>query len=136
MGDIVRAAAVYAEALAIWRDLDLPHMTFGPQAGLARLAMARGDLPAALVAIEPIIPALASPDTLSEAYFPLALACYEVLKAAGDPRAVGLLRAAVAALEARAALIEDTQLRQSFFERIPTHRALRAASGPSQVETF
>jgi len=53
--------------------------------------------------------------------------CHRVLAAAGDARADAALATAHAALEARAAVIADLELRESFLEAIPEHCAIRAA---------
>jgi hypothetical protein len=55
------------------------------------------------------------------------LICYQVLSAAGDPRAIDLLAAGYRELQRQAATIGDPQRRQRFFEGSRTHRELRAA---------
>ena len=55
---------------------------------------------------------------------PVALTCYQVLQAAGDTRAAPFLRATFAALQTRAARIDDPELRRSFLERVASHRSI------------
>jgi hypothetical protein len=53
------------------------------------------------------------------------LHCYEVFKAAHDPRAATLVQRVCAWIEERSLQISDETLRQSFLERVAVHRRLR-----------
>jgi hypothetical protein len=57
------------------------------------------------------------------------LACYQVLRAAGDPRAAPQLAGAVAWLRQQAARITDEEARRMFLEHVACHRELLAAWG-------
>ncbi len=52
------------------------------------------------------------------------LTCHQVLARAGDPRAAELLAVAHADLEALAATIGDSALRQRFLNNVPAHREI------------
>ena len=56
--------------------------------------------------------------------FAVYLTCHQVLRACGDGRAGEVLATARAALLERAALIGDEEMRRSFLENVPHHRAL------------
>jgi adenylate cyclase len=94
--------------------------------GLARVALARGDLAAALAYTETILAAIQTGITTDSGSQPtrLELTLYDVLSAAGDPRAAEVLAAAYARLRARTAHIEDEQLRQAFLDGTPHRRRL------------
>jgi predicted ATPase/class 3 adenylate cyclase len=128
LGQAAQAAAAYAEALELRRALEQPHLATEPQAGLARLAMQDGDLGQALEHVEGILAFLQSGslDGAGEP-FRVELTCYDVLQAAGDPRARTILDAAYARLQQRAGRIPDPATRRAFLDAIPHHRALAAA---------
>ena len=55
------------------------------------------------------------------------MTCYQVLKAAGDPRAGEILRRGYERLKASAATIEDVERRRCFFDNVPSNRELLCA---------
>jgi hypothetical protein len=95
------------------------------QAGLARVALAQEDPAQALAHVEDILEHLKT-GTLDGTYEPfrIYLTCVQVLEAVDDERAGEVLRTAKRLLHQRAATIEDEQLRRSFLENVPAHRAL------------
>jgi tetratricopeptide (TPR) repeat protein len=121
------ATEAYHAALSIRRDLGQPNKVVEPLAGLARVALADGDIGAALAHVVDILAHLAQ-GTLEGADEPLRvyLTCYEVLRAARDVRAPAILDAAHALLHERAARIPDETTRRSFLEQVPYHRQLTA----------
>ncbi|MDQ6620378.1 MAG: hypothetical protein M3Z31_11920, partial [Pseudomonadota bacterium] len=101
-------------------------------AGLARAALAQGDVNAALEAVRRL-PALdlhgdASTDPLDGAEAPrwIEWTAYLVLRRAGDARADAWLRRAHNALQRQAAALNDPQLREGFLQNIPHHREILA----------
>ena len=98
-------------------------------AGRAQVALAQGDVPAALSHLQGVLTHLADGGTLKGAEWPrtIQFTCYRVLAQASDPRAADFLAAVHSGLQARAATILDADLRQSFLSRIPVHRAIVAA---------
>lgn len=129
LGQPNEAAAAYQLAVDSLRALDLPHVATEPLAGLARLALAQGNHANALEHVEQILTHLSGGGTLDGTNEPLRifLTCYEVLHAAGDPRAVGVLETAYTMLQDQAAKITDDAMHRSFLENVPYHRAIEAA---------
>jgi predicted ATPase/class 3 adenylate cyclase len=100
-----------------------------PVAGLARVALAQGDLPAALEQVEFILAHMAAGGSFDGTEEPLRLplTCYQVLSAAGDPRAAEVLANAHAELLKQADRISDPQARRSFLQNVPHNREIVAA---------
>ena len=104
-------------------------------AGLARVAIARG----ALADAERILtPSLAAADTGSNFDGTLSapsiqLVCWQVLDRMGDSRARLLLAKAYEALQARAASLDDPELRDSFLTRVPPNRDIVTAWAATDV---
>lgn len=122
LGRMDEAVAAYERALEIRRDLGQPHLAAEVSAGLARLALAQGDLPQAQARVEQILDHLEA-GTLYGTDEPVRiyLTCYQVLRAAQDPRARGMLRTAYALLQGRAARIADAEQRRTFLENVRAH---------------
>jgi predicted ATPase/class 3 adenylate cyclase len=127
MGRRSAAAEAYQAALSRRRELGQPNKAAEPLAGLARIALAAGELGAALAYVADILAHLAE-GTLEGADEPLRvyLTCYEALRAARDARAADILDAAHTLLRERAARIPDAATRRSFLEQVPYHRQLIA----------
>jgi len=119
-----KAMAAYQESLAIRSKLDQPQLGIGAVAGLARCAVAQGDIQAAFDHTNEIIEYLDGGGGLEGAWEPLRiyLTCYQVLNLAGDPRAERILGTAYNILEEQAAQIPDPVYRVLFRENIPWHR--------------
>jgi predicted ATPase/class 3 adenylate cyclase len=100
-----------------------------PVAGLARVALAQGDLAAALEQVEFILAHMAAGGSFDGTEEPLRLplTCYQVLSAAGDPRAAEVLANAHAELLKQADRISDPQARRSFLQNVPHNREIVAA---------
>ncbi len=122
------AAGAYRQALALQRDLNLANRAMESIAGLARVALARGDLPGAQEQVEAILSHLktASLDGTDNP-FQVYLTCYQVLSACRDDRALSLLSEACSMLRQQAAQLEDESRQEMFLGDVPAHRALMAA---------
>jgi tetratricopeptide (TPR) repeat protein len=119
------ATEAYRESLALRRELDQPNLATEPLAGLARVALAQGDLARAQACVEEILSHLETGTlhgTISP--FEVYLTCYRVLKASQDPRAQEILNTAHDRLQEWAARITDEGLRRSFLERVAAHREI------------
>jgi tetratricopeptide (TPR) repeat protein len=127
------AGAAYREALELRAALAQPNLAAEAQAGLARLALAGGELPAALTQVEEILRQLdgRAIEGVDEP-FRVYLSCYQVLRAAGDSRAGDSLEAAYMLLRQRADRVAGSGARRDFLERVPSHRALAEAWGAAQ----
>jgi tetratricopeptide (TPR) repeat protein len=99
-------------------------------AGVARAALAQGDLAGALGHVERLLsgpqPDRAAPDTTFHPEL-VAFTCYEVLARAGDPaRAAACLSEARALMHAVAGRIPDMAQRQAHLAAVPHRRAIAA----------
>ena len=97
-------------------------------AWLAREALLSGDLPAALAHVETVLAHLASHGKLEGTEDPLLIrwTCCEVLEAAADPRAAGLLADTWAALLQRHSALATAEARERFLQAQAHHRAIHA----------
>ncbi len=97
--------------------------------GLARVALARNEVDAALNWLNEPLARLAEGSALDGAESPMRvlLTCHRALAAADDLRAGDVLRTAHARLLAKAELISDLALRRSYLNQVPEHSAIMAA---------
>ena len=100
-------------------------MVFEPLGGLARVALAQGEIPQAVTLVEEILASLEDTmlDRLAE---PLRvhLTCIQVMEAAQDPRLPAMVKRAYRVLQERAGRIRDTEMRRQFLENVPAHREI------------
>jgi predicted ATPase/class 3 adenylate cyclase len=129
LGNPDEAIAAYGEALTLRRELDQPHLEMGALAGLAQAALANGDVRAAQGYVGQIMAYLDAGGTLQGSWEPLRiyLTCFQVLQAAGDGRADGILEEAYRILQEQAARIPGGADRQRFLHDVPWHRAILSA---------
>jgi hypothetical protein len=123
LASLDEAVAAYREALLLRREGGHAHLEVEPLAGLARVALARGDPARALGHVEEILPQLKS-ENLDGNDEPLRvhLTCYQVLSANEDPRAEWVLDAGYHLLEERAAEIHPKEMQRSFLQNVEAHR--------------
>ncbi len=128
LGRLDAAQASYAEAQTVALAIG-GAQRHDAAAGLARVALARGDVAGATAALAPVVEAIAAGDALDGTLglTLVQLTVWQGLSAAGDERAWQWLAQAHAALQARAAEITDPALRASFLGRVPPNRELVAA---------
>ncbi|WP_088279704.1 adenylate/guanylate cyclase domain-containing protein [Ideonella sp. A 288] len=128
LGQADAAAQAFGRALAVADAIDSPYR-LDAVAGLARVALARDDLPAAQAQVQVLQAHEAGggqlDGTLGQRL--IELTWWQVLVRAGDAAAGPLLERAHAGLLARAEAINDLSLRESFLARVPENRALLAA---------
>ena len=133
LGQSGEAADAYRRALDLRRELGQHHLAPEPLAGLARVALTREDPSAALAYLEEILshletggPSTGSGCSIDGTGEPLRvyLTCYRVLRANQDPRAERVLEEAHNILQARAAKIDDEDLRRSFLENVTANREI------------
>ncbi len=128
LGRTADAADAYTEARARFEALGHHHRTVEPLAGLARVALAQGDIARARAQVEDLLSALETGALKSaDEPFRIPLTCYQVLQAAGDARGKEVLARACEHLQEQAARIADEQMRQAFLEKVPYHQQLLAA---------
>ncbi|MEP7057538.1 MAG: hypothetical protein ABI809_07175, partial [Caldimonas sp.] len=159
LGRLAPAAQAYARAAYVAHAVS-SGWQFEASAGLARLALAQGDIGGALSEVESLLlqadasaqadavggPAAAGEPVAADAAEAAAasfdgaaeprrteLTIHRVLAAAGDPRATAWLQHAHRALMAQANAITDAALRQMLLTNIPYHREIVALWGQQQA---
>ena len=113
----------YQRAQALCLELDHP-IALDAQAGLARCALAHGDVAAASGWVEPLLAHFAEHRHFEGCDSPqlIHLSCWRVLRESADTRAVGVLDDAHGELQAQAQRINDAALRECFLTQIPVNR--------------
>jgi class 3 adenylate cyclase/tetratricopeptide (TPR) repeat protein len=124
-----QAAAAYQQALDIRHGLGQPHMATESLAGLARVALARGEVAQAAAHVETILAHLRHGGTVDGTDEPLRiyLTVYQALAAAQDTRAQKMLELAHDQLQEQAARLTDEAARRMFREQVPYHHEIMAA---------
>src|SRR5262245_39415870 len=114
------AAQSYQQALSLQRELGQHNLAMEPLAGLARVALAQGQLASARQYVEEILRHLETGNLEgADEPFRVYLTCFRALQAHDDPRAPGILHMAHRLLQSRARAISDEGLRRSFLENVP-----------------
>ncbi len=129
LGDADAGFTHFSTSCEMFEGLKMPHLAIEAMAGLAEVAAARQDGPAALAQVDAILQRLAGGVSLDGTEEPMRvhLVCHRVLAAAADPRAAPLLQHAHQELTARAGRISDPARRRSFLEAVPHHRQIAEA---------
>jgi DNA-binding SARP family transcriptional activator/Tfp pilus assembly protein PilF len=129
LGHLDEAAEAFQQALAIRRELlNEPHLTTESLAGLARLAMDRGDIANAMQLVEEILEIQRAEGlTGVNDPFRVRLTCYLVLKACQDVRAGEVISGVYEDLLALRGNIKDPALESSFLEAVDTNRMIISA---------
>ncbi|MEW5868220.1 MAG: tetratricopeptide repeat protein [Chloroflexota bacterium] len=128
LGQVDQAAQAYQQAMNIRREVVHWDKALESLAGLARIAMRRADLSAALHYVEQILE-IQDRKGLSSGNEPFRvnLTCYQVLEACQDRRSGEYLARSYTELMRLKANIEDEALERSFVENVAAHRELIAA---------
>jgi tetratricopeptide (TPR) repeat protein len=127
LGQWDAAADSYRAALALQRQQDDRFNIAESLAGLARVALAQGDLPGALEHVEEILRIIAGREIDAEnGPVHIHLTCYQVLNAMNDPRADDMLRAGYEVLQREASKIVDESFRNAYLESVTYYRELMA----------
>jgi predicted ATPase/DNA-binding SARP family transcriptional activator/class 3 adenylate cyclase len=129
LGQPRKAIEAYQQSLALRTERGQFHLTVEPLAGIARAALAQGDIERATQSVADIMDYLRSHPALEGTLEPLRiyLTCYTVLQANDDPRADEVLDSAYHLLQERARTIEDGNLQQSYLENVTIHREITTA---------
>jgi len=125
LGQLPEAEDCFGKALQLRLALQQEQQAMEPLAGLAEVALERGEVTASLAYAERMLPVVRSPwFAAAVELFRVFWACYKALDANGDARASELLTDAYQRLMARAAQIEDDAMRAGYLDRITVHRAI------------
>jgi class 3 adenylate cyclase/tetratricopeptide (TPR) repeat protein len=129
LGRLDEAEERYRASAALFRAIGRTTMPYEPLAGLARVALARGDVAAARATVDEIVAHFDGGGSVDGTEDPLwiHLTCHDVLAAAGAPRAREFLERGHALLQQRSAAL-DAGERDAFLGNVPTHRRIVAAS--------
>jgi len=122
------AEQAFRESMEIRRELVQEDLQAESMAGLSRALLEQGNLDAAQDYVEKLLEYISRDENLSGAWEPLRIywICYQVLRAAEDPRRDSFLQDAVNNLQKRAAKIPDERARERFLMNVPWHRAIIA----------
>ncbi len=125
LGRLHEAEDCFGKALLLRQVLRQEQQAMEPLAGLAAVALTRGEVNAALAYAERMLPVIRSPwFAAAVEFFRVYWACYQALEANGDRRAPEVLTEAYHRLTARARQIEDESMRAGYVQRIEIHRAI------------
>jgi class 3 adenylate cyclase/tetratricopeptide (TPR) repeat protein len=133
LGELEAAADAYDKAMRLRRELGQQGLAIDDQSGLARVALAQGDVEQAHARVEEIL-AWIEDHGLEGIEYPLQvyLTCYHVLAGTGDAEAAGraesILSEAHGILLKRAAGISDATLRLSFLENVAVNAEIMTLS--------
>ncbi len=127
------AAEAYQEAMALLKGSGLPSASTEPAAGLARIALAQGDLVTAQSFVDGILDQVGV-GNLDGAQEPIAvyLACYRVLAAAGDSRAGSVLAEAHRFLMNQAESIKDPEAKRAFLENVTANQEILSLAATAE----
>lgn len=130
LGHPEQAEPAYQEAAGVWRQEGRPNLLAESLAGLALVALRRGEPGQALAHVAEIL-AYLEQGSLAGALEPanVYLACCQVLAAAQDPRLPQVLASGKAWLLEKADLQSSPALRRMFLEDLPLHRQLLEYEG-------
>jgi tetratricopeptide (TPR) repeat protein len=124
LGRAAAAQQAFEQAKVRATEINDPYR-FDAAAGLARVALAQGDLPAALREVETLLAdAEGGPWEGVDMASLIELTCYHVLARHQDIRADEWLVRAHDTLQAQVAAIADDTMRQDFLQNIPVHREI------------
>ena len=128
LGRLPEAKAAYDEALALYRRVGREMMAVECLAGLARVALAAGQVDEAQRCIGEVTRYLDDGGTLDGTEDPIGiyLACHEILRGGHSSGGEDYLASGRALLMKRAESLGDDE-REGFLRRVPSHRALLEA---------
>lgn len=127
LGEVEEACACYERARALHREAGEQGQALDALAGLARAALSRGQIQAARGHVEDMLVSLGQHSLhAAKEPFRVYLTCYQVLLAAGEPRAGEVLCSAYCTLQEQAKRIPDPRLRRSFLQGVAVHREIAA----------
>jgi tetratricopeptide (TPR) repeat protein len=136
LGRMTHATAAFKRARAVASAID-DGQRFDASAGLALSALAEDDLESAMEAVDALLAHLASVHSFegAEQSRRILLTCYRVLQRTNDPRAAEVLKMAHGELQAKAATINNPELRHSYLTNLVEHREIVMAWGAHQASS-
>jgi hypothetical protein len=122
------AESLFGQAAALHEELNQPHFLVGDQAGLAQVALERGDVAEARERVKPVLAAVTETPNLDGVDNPyqVLLTCGQVLRATGELAQAGdIVAMSCARLQARAETLASEAARDQFWS-LPVYRELKA----------
>ncbi len=132
LGELEAAAAAYEQARSLRSEIGQEALTLDDLAGLARIALRRGDV-AQAVGLGETIQSWIAGHGVDGVEYPLRvyLTLADVLAAAGRPEAAAeALAAARALLQGQACRISTVEDRRTFLAHVPLHRQVQERTSP------
>jgi serine/threonine protein kinase/DNA-binding SARP family transcriptional activator/predicted ATPase len=128
LGRLDEAGSYFRQAIDLGEELGMRDNAMDARGGLARVLMAQGELDMAYQWVSEIQAYLEAGHELRTEVTPFRVywTCYQVLKAALDPRARELLETTYQLLCKQAGDIKDGIVQRAFLENIPWNRAIVA----------
>jgi predicted ATPase/DNA-binding SARP family transcriptional activator len=127
-GEWAKASGAYTYARRLFEELSIGPTLTEALAGLARIAMAQGDMATAHAHIQALLLLLDQHHHVGvDEPFRIYLTVYQVLAAVGDAQARSFLARGYQTLRQYAEQLPNDTLRSSFLEHVPSHRALHEA---------
>ena len=116
----------YQQALALYRNLGVKHLSMEPLGGLAEVTRRTKGPHEAMEYVEPILEFLKTEERLTEIDQPFRVyvTCCKVLLALDHPEAVQFFNDAFDLLQEQANNIADDSWRESFLNNVPCHREM------------
>jgi adenylate cyclase len=126
LGKLDEAGSFFRQAIDLGEELGMRDNAMESRAGLARVHMAQGELVKAYGLVSEILAFIDEGHALRAEAMPFQLywTCYQVLKAAQDPRAREFLGKTYHLLTEQAGKIHEETARRAFLENIPWNRDL------------
>jgi len=128
------ADEAYQKAVTLRREMGEMHLAMESLSGVLRVYLNQNNLKKAVPYLEEILSFLKD-SNLEGTDEPLRIyhTCFRVLDACGDPRTKSILEAAHSMLQKQASLIDDDGLRDTFLQKIPTHREIVLQSAEMNI---
>jgi predicted ATPase/DNA-binding SARP family transcriptional activator/Tfp pilus assembly protein PilF len=131
-GETVRAQEAYKEAYTMRKAAGQTNLSMEPLAGLARVALAQGDMETAMYQVDEILNYLAENPIHGAMYpFLVHLTCIQVQQAADDPRADNILNHVYNQLKLQAAQLSSKALQETYMS-LPAHKQISHLWGIAQ----
>ena len=127
--ELEQAQKAYEQCFAIREEMRQPNLAAEAIAGLAEIALRRGDLPSLARQTEAILSIMEADHELSGAEDPIRIhfTLYQSLEKMKDPRAKAVLQKAVQFLETQVSKFKDDTERRRYVENVPWRRAIQRA---------
>jgi predicted ATPase/class 3 adenylate cyclase len=124
--DYSRAREMFARAVHIREEINVPVLVAEARAGLAAACLRENDMEAAAAELEKVLLYMWENENFSGAEEPLRIyyECYLILKEKRDPRLLAVLQKAAQILQSQVSRLRSEEARQMFVQNVPWRRAI------------